>query len=41
MTLPISIPPVDREAARAARERIDNLTKPVGSLGRIEELAER
>ena len=41
MTLRISIPPVDREAARAARERIDDLTKPVGSLGRIEELAER
>ncbi len=38
---PISIPPVDREAARAARERIDALTKPVGSLGRLEELAER
>jgi nicotinate-nucleotide--dimethylbenzimidazole phosphoribosyltransferase len=41
MTLPISILPVDRAAARAARERIDQLTKPVGSLGRIEELAER
>lgn len=38
---PISIPCVDVAAARAARERIDNLTKPVGSLGRIEELAER
>lgn len=37
----ISVPPVDAAAARAARERIDNLTKPVGSLGRIEELAER
>lgn len=37
----ISIPPVDAAAARAVRERIDNLTKPVGSLGRIEELAER
>lgn len=37
----ISIPPVDREAARTARERIDHLTKPVGSLGQIEELAER
>jgi len=41
MTLNISIPPVDAEAARAARQRIDNLTKPLGSLGRIEELAER
>jgi nicotinate-nucleotide--dimethylbenzimidazole phosphoribosyltransferase len=37
----ISIPPLDAAAARAARERIDQLTKPVGSLGRIEELAER
>ncbi|HTU83431.1 MAG TPA: nicotinate-nucleotide--dimethylbenzimidazole phosphoribosyltransferase [Candidatus Acidoferrales bacterium] len=36
----ISIPPVDRNAARAAHERICRLTKPVGSLGRIEELAE-
>jgi nicotinate-nucleotide--dimethylbenzimidazole phosphoribosyltransferase len=36
-----SIPSLDASAARAARERIDNLTKPVGSLGRIEELAER
>lgn len=30
---------IDTEAARAARERIDNLTKPQGSLGRIEDLA--
>jgi nicotinate-nucleotide--dimethylbenzimidazole phosphoribosyltransferase len=37
----ILIPPLDAAAARAARERIDQLTKPVGSLGRIEELAER
>ena len=36
----ISIPPVDRAAARAVHERISQLTKPVGSLGRIEELAE-
>jgi nicotinate-nucleotide--dimethylbenzimidazole phosphoribosyltransferase len=41
MTLNISVPPVDRDAARRARERIDNLTKPLGSLGCIEELAER
>jgi len=41
MKLHISIPPADGEAARIARERIDNLTKPLGSLGRIEELAER
>jgi nicotinate-nucleotide--dimethylbenzimidazole phosphoribosyltransferase len=33
--------PVDADAARAARERIDNLTKPLGSLGRIERLAEQ
>src|SRR5215469_16207609 len=37
----ILVPPLDAAAARAARERIDQLTKPVGSLGRIEELAER
>jgi nicotinate-nucleotide--dimethylbenzimidazole phosphoribosyltransferase len=37
----ISIPPLDSAAARHARERIDQLTKPVGSLGRIEDLAER
>jgi nicotinate-nucleotide--dimethylbenzimidazole phosphoribosyltransferase len=37
----ISIDPVSRDAARAARERIDSLTKPVGSLGRLEDLAER
>src|ERR1700752_2805786 len=37
----ISIPPLDTAAARDARARIDQLTKPVGSLGRIEELAER
>ena len=36
----ISIPAVDRAAARAAHERIGQLTKPAGSLGRIEELAE-
>jgi nicotinate-nucleotide--dimethylbenzimidazole phosphoribosyltransferase len=29
----------DREASRAARERMDRLTKPQGSLGRLEELA--
>lgn len=37
----ISIPSLDAHAAREARQRIDQLTKPVGSLGRIEELAER
>ena len=34
-----TIAPIDRRAAVAARTRIDNLIKPVGSLGRIEELA--
>ncbi len=37
----IWVPPTDREAARQIHERISNLTKPLGSLGRIEELAER
>ena len=36
----ISISPVDRAAARAMHERICQLAKPIGSLGRIEELAE-
>ncbi len=36
-----SIQPVSHDAARQARERLDHLTKPVGSLGRIEDLAER
>ena len=31
--------PLDEEAMRAARERQDQLTKPQGSLGRLEELA--
>jgi nicotinate-nucleotide--dimethylbenzimidazole phosphoribosyltransferase len=34
-----SIVPVDHSAADAARERIDQLTKPQGSLGRLETLA--
>lgn len=34
-----AIVPIDLAAGRAARERIDALTKPPGSLGRIEELA--
>lgn len=34
-----AIGPIDGEAAVAARARIDALTKPVGSLGRIEGLA--
>ncbi len=35
----ISVPPFDERAAGAARSRIDNLTKPLGALGRIEDLA--
>ena len=36
-----SIAPTDTRAAQAARERIDQLTKPLHSLGRIEALAEQ
>lgn len=36
-----SIQPLDRQAMRQARERLDNLTKPLGSLGRLEEIAEQ
>ena len=40
MNLPrIALP--DPQAAKAARERVDQLTKPLGSLGRIEDLAVR
>lgn len=35
------IKPVDREMMREARERADNLTKPPGSLGDLEEIAVR
>ena len=35
------IRPLDAGAAGAARRRLDSLTKPLGSLGRLEELAER
>jgi nicotinate-nucleotide--dimethylbenzimidazole phosphoribosyltransferase len=34
-----AIAPVDAAAGALARERVDNLTKPLGSLGRIEQLA--
>jgi nicotinate-nucleotide--dimethylbenzimidazole phosphoribosyltransferase len=34
------MPPPDRDAAAAARERERELTKPAGSLGRLEEIAE-
>ncbi|MCI0551147.1 MAG: nicotinate-nucleotide--dimethylbenzimidazole phosphoribosyltransferase, partial [Anaerolineae bacterium] len=38
MNLP-SIPPLDQAAMQAARERQYQLTKPAGSLGRLEELS--
>jgi nicotinate-nucleotide--dimethylbenzimidazole phosphoribosyltransferase len=34
-----SIQPLDRQAAEQARQHVDQLTKPQGSLGRLEELA--
>lgn len=37
----IAIAPASEDAARAARERVDQLTKPLGSLGRLEDLAVR
>lgn len=36
-----NIKPVDRNWITVARKRLDNLTKPPGSLGRLEEFAER
>ena len=39
--LKFNIKPVDRTMQPAIREKIDNLTKPKGSLGRLEELAEQ
>lgn len=38
-TLAITIPPLDANAMRQAAARQDRLTKPAGSLGRLEELA--
>jgi len=35
------IPPLDREAMRRAQEKIDQQSKPLGSLGRLEEYAVR
>ena len=35
------IQPVDREIATAVQARLDRLTKPLGSLGRLEETAVR
>ena len=37
--LKFNIRPVDRTMEPAIKEKIDNLTKPKGSLGRLEELA--
>jgi len=34
-----SLPPIDERACEQARARRDSLTKPPGSLGRLEELA--
>jgi nicotinate-nucleotide--dimethylbenzimidazole phosphoribosyltransferase len=36
-----AVAPVDGSAAAAARVRLDSLTKPPGSLGRLEEIAQR
>jgi nicotinate-nucleotide--dimethylbenzimidazole phosphoribosyltransferase len=35
------IKPIDKRVMAKARERLDDLTKPPGSLGRLEEIAER
>jgi len=35
----VSIPPIDEEAREQARQRQDRLTKPAGSLGRLEQLS--
>ena len=35
------INPVDRSIEAEIKEKIDNLTKPKGSLGRLEELANK
>jgi len=39
--LSITVDPVDETMMRRAQARLDRLTKPVGSLGRLEELARR
>lgn len=36
-----NIKPIDQEVLQAAQERLDNLTKPKGSLGRLEDLGKR
>ena len=35
------IRPLDRSSASGAQQRLDSLTKPQGSLGKLEELAQR
>lgn len=37
---PVQIPPLDEAARASTRQRLDSLTKPHGSLGRLEQLAE-
>src|ERR1700744_756976 len=37
--MPSNVPPVDSQAEQAARARQQTLTKPPGSLGRLEDLA--
>jgi len=39
--LTFTVEPIDADAAEAVRRRLDDKTKPVGSLGRIEEIAIR
>ena len=34
----IEIPPVDKETAGKMKQHVDQLTKPVGSLGQLEEI---
>jgi nicotinate-nucleotide--dimethylbenzimidazole phosphoribosyltransferase len=41
MKAQLEIPPIGTATAQAARERIDGLTKPLGSLGALERLAVR
>lgn len=37
----LEIPPLERQLLHLAEERLNNLTKPIGSLGRLEEFAKR
>ena len=38
-SLSVHVEPIDQQAAARARQRLDRLTKPLGSLGRLEDLA--